>query len=410
MTEGSHTYRVRVIQQAWLGLAVAGTILWAAGPIYRWTALQTICHPDSACLPFQLNAVAVRTLTEHGVSLSEYAVYAAVFLACVWGVWYGLAALIIWRKPEDRGALLAAFFLVVFPAWGTSTWIPSGPIPSLLGAVFIAMLLIFGLLFPDGRFAPRWTRWVAIVVIVFFILTSLPFPVLSSGVANRISAVVFFSLFLCVIGSQIYRFRSHSSWQQRQQTKWAVFGYLLAIVAVPAIWVVPGVVPFPTGNGSLYLALSNVSGIAIVVSAIPITVGIAVLRNRLWDIDSVISRTLVYASLTLSLVLTYLGSVIALQALFRAITGQQSDLAIAISTLVIAALFNPLRHGIQDLIARTFYRRRYDAAQVLSAFGATCRDETDLSKLQAGLMRVVEETLQPDHVSLWLREGALKMD
>jgi hypothetical protein len=120
------------------------------------------------------------------------------------------------------------------------------------------------------------------------------------------------------------------------------------------------------------------------------------------DIDVLINRTLVYGLLTAVLAGLYIGQVIALQALFRAVTGQASDLAIAVSTLVIAAVFNPLRHRIQDFIARIFYRRKYDAVQVLSAFGATCRDETDLGKLQAGLMRVVEETLQPAHVSLWL--------
>ena len=128
------------------------------------------------------------------------------------------------------------------------------------------------------------------------------------------------------------------------------------------------------------------------------------LRSGLWDIDRIITRTLVYTVLSVTLAAIYIGSVIGLQSLFRAISGQQSNLAVAVSTLVIAALFNPLRHRIQDLIARTFSRRRYDAQQVLSAFGATCRDEIDLEKLKDDMLRVVEETMQPDHVSLWLRE------
>jgi hypothetical protein len=134
-----------------------------------------------------------------------------------------------------------------------------------------------------------------------------------------------------------------------------------------------------------------------------------VLRNRLWDIDRVISRALVYVALSVTLAAIYIGSVIGLQTLFRAITGQQSGFAVALSTLIIAFLFNPLRHRIQDVIARAFYRRKYDAAQVLAAFGATCRDETDLERLRADLIQAVEETMQPGHVSLWLagiaREG-----
>jgi hypothetical protein len=132
--------------------------------------------------------------------------------------------------------------------------------------------------------------------------------------------------------------------------------------------------------------------------------GIAILRYRLYDIDLLINRTLVYGSLTASLAGLYVGQIIGFQALFRAVTGQQSGLAVAISTLVIAAVFNPLRVRIQRIIERTFYRTKYDAAKVLSRFGATCRVETDLAKLQAGLVRVVEDTLQPAHVSLWVRK------
>src|ERR1700730_5752602 len=141
---------------------------------------------------------------------------------------------------------------------------------------------------------------------------------------------------------------------------------------------------------------------------IPITIAIAILRRQLLDIDVIINRTLVYLSLTVSLVFLYLGSVVSLQSLFQAPTGQQSDLAVAISTLIIAARFNPLRRRIQRIIERTFYRGKYDAVRVLAAFGATCRDETDLEKLTDNMLRGVEETVQPVHVSLWLNESAPK--
>ena len=179
---------------------------------------------------------------------------------------------------------------------------------------------------------------------------------------------------------------------ERQQLKW--FSY--AIVALLIIFVGDVITNRFSGIQGLLLMIT--------VIAVPVSMAIAILRYRLYDIDLLINRTLVYGSLTVVLAGLYVGQIIAFQALFRAITGQQSDIAVAISTLVIAAAFNPLRHRVQDLIARTFYRRKYNAAQVLAAFGATCRDETDLGRLHRRLVSVVQETLQPEHVSLWLRD------
>ena len=143
-------------------------------------------------------------------------------------------------------------------------------------------------------------------------------------------------------------------------------------------------------------------------TAIPVAIGFAILRYRLYDIDLVINRTLVYGSLTATLALLYVSSVVSLQYVFRSLTGGGSQLADVASTLVIAALFNPLRQRVQNLIDRRLYRRKYDAQKTLSTFSKTLREETDLEALNAELLSVIRETMQPEHVSLWLRQTERK--
>jgi hypothetical protein len=172
------------------------------------------------------------------------------------------------------------------------------------------------------------------------------------------------------------------------------------------IWMIlfGALLDIPSGLPRLAASLGGWLFTMFVISALPGTIAIAIMRYRLWDIDLIIRRTLVYSVLTATLALIYFGGVVVLQRIFTRLTGQgQNQLVTVLSTLAIAALFAPLRRRVQDAIDRRFYRKKYDAAKTLAAFAATCRDETDLDKLAESLIAVVQETMQPEHVSLWLR-------
>jgi hypothetical protein len=202
----------------------------------------------------------------------------------------------------------------------------------------------------------------------------------------------------------MYRYRSVSTLIQRQQTKWVVFGTAIAILGFLGLDVLVQVFSLPQNpNGYGFLAGNTLY--LLFQTLIPLSIGMAILRTKLWDIDVVINRALVYGTLTGILALIYFCLVFGFQLLVGGLTGNvsHSPLLIVGSTLVIAALFQPLRLRIQRIIDRRFYRRKYDAAKTLEAFSSTLRSEVDLSQLREHLLTVVQDTMQPAHVSLWLR-------
>ena len=277
-------------------------------------------------------------------------------------------------------------------------WIPG------VGVIAVGVFMLF----PDGRLpSPRW-RWVpwmcgaATVIAAVGVAVSpgpmdnarfMSNPVTIEGLEaalpfrpDTLTGFIFVPAIAAAV-SLISRF-ARAGVLEHQQIKWLASSSVLVAVGLPI-----NLLPLKAGE---YL---NVFA----VGTVPIAAGIAILRYRLYDIDLLIKRTLVYGLLTAALASAYFGSVVLLQALLRTLTGQESNLAVVVSTLGIAALFVPLRRWMQDFIDRRFYRRKYNAARTLAAFGATARDEVDLERLSAALVGAVRDTMQPAHVSLWLR-------
>jgi hypothetical protein len=342
--------------------------------------------------------------------------------------WFLVVSAICWAVNEATGRY-ALYGLVIEPgslplarlmAWpSTWMWLPG-----------IALIILFlPLYFPDGRLlSPHWrpVLWLDLLFsvgfgVVFGALYPGEVDELSPGIGGDVPgivnplgiealqpldrvtqidiilAVLLLVIVLCSVASLVVRFR-RSSGEERQQMKWltyaaaAYFATLLLVMSLPA-------------DSAWYRAVDSLS--TLVLAGLPVAVGIAVLKYRLYEIDLIINRTLVYGTLTITLVVLYFGGIVVLQRLFVTLTGQQSTLAVVASTLLIAALFTPLRRRIQGFIDRRFYRRKYDARKTLEAFSAKLRNETDLEALNNDLVGVVRDTMQPAHVSVWLRSDTV---
>ncbi len=208
-----------------------------------------------------------------------------------------------------------------------------------------------------------------------------------------------FSLILTAVVAQVYRYLRVSTPGQRQQTKWVMFGFVFVIVGFISLFIVRA------DRFFLLFLFNGNSFVNMIFLLIPSSIAIAVLRSRLWDIDIIINKALVYGLLTTLLAAVYAGLIIGLESLAGLFSRQSvQPLVLVGSTLIVAALFQPLRSRIQRVIDRRFYRSKYDAAKIVAAFSATLRQEVDLDQLHDQLLAVVQETMQPAHVSLWLRK------
>lgn len=410
-------HRLIAARLLWLGVVLLCDGLLVASLPQRYTALL---HPT---------APGVHTSLLHlGLSTAFYAAY-HLTLEIIPALGFLAMALVIYvRRSDEWPAIFVSLVLVAFgaalpgtmytlvadqPIWGA-------PYPVLEGLGWF-LLLVFAYLFPDGRFAPRWIGWLTPVwaawVVGFFALAPVLAPRGTWLVA--LTFVLWIGWFGTGVLAQTYRYLWTATPMQRQQTKWVVLGLVGALLGV-ALAAIPSIAALSArqaGQQGLLYQLAATAVMSLSALCIPLSLGIAILRHRLFDIDVLINRALVYGSLTVLLAAVYFAVVVGLQSLATALTRQTTPQPVIVvaSTLLIAALFNPLRHRIQATIDRRFFRRKYDAARTLERLAAALRRESDLDALSGQVLVVVQETMQPTHISLWLapprqpREVALDM-
>src|SRR5918993_375410 len=386
---------LRLARAAWIIIATLALGLFLASfPAYVSNVL-TLGLADWMGAPVKAPVGLVFVLDLLGVLASI-----AAALVCL-----TLAVVLFWRRSDDWMVMFISSYLLLYGTimagpleWAEAFYLrwPSLAVDVVQPLFFTTPTIALFVLFPDGRFVPPWTRWL--------ILLSIPLTVAMLYLPPAYSWALMGMIVLGAIYAQIYRYRHVSTPTERQQTKWVLFGFLLWLVLMGILGVPYSIeMSLPAGSPLPWWTLVSSAGWWVALTIVPLSLSIAVLRYRLYDIDILINRTLVYGSLTATLVVIYFGGIVVLQRMFVLLTGQQSTLAVVASTLLIAALFTPLRRRIQAFIDRRFYRRKNEARKTLKNFSPPLRDETDLDALSDDLVGVVREAMQPAHISLWLR-------
>ncbi len=389
----------------WLLLALGTLGVFFAGLPTYLSHFQSVC-PGANCAAGQLAPENVRVPPILAAPVGNYPTYTVIFQIASALVWFAVGVVIFWRKSNDWMALLVSLMLILFGtadvthvlAESRTLW--HAPALTLNLLTFGLAFLVFAL-FPSGRLAPRWAVGL-VVIYTASALLSVFFPGSPLAINSwpiPLTALAWFSLVLCMALAQVERYWRVSSLVQRQQTKWIVLGVAAAVVG-GGFWVPDLLVGSLRQPGSVYQAILLV--VNYIPLLIPLTIGFSILRYRLWVIDTVINRVLVYSILTGLLALVYVGCVILLEYLLRGILTETSGVAILGSTVAIAALFQSLRWRIQAAIDRRFYREKYQAGRLMAAFSASLRSEIDLQQLSEDLGVVVEQTMQPSYMALWL--------
>jgi hypothetical protein len=402
---------------AWLLITVGGTALFAVGAQLYFQQLATTCT-GADCLRNQLSPEGASAAAEVGLTLTEYAFLSIMPTVLFAIVSVAIGTLIFWQRAHEWMAYVSSFWLVTFglTLFEEEVLAAGAAYPALQPAAFVLISLggtillpLFFFIFPNGRFAPRWTKWGWLLISTLFFCLGGAAELIPSFTETyeSFSGYLWLTMLLGSITIQFYRYRTLSTAAERQQTKWVIFAFLVIVVVfVTTLLANPFFLDFRVQQAEN--AVRNVIGNVITTSAflmIPLAIGISILRHRLYDIDLIIRRTVQYSLVSAMLAAVYFGSITVIQASVTAVTGAQSPIAIVLSTLLVAALFNPLRRRIQTAVDRRFYRQKYDAQQILTQFAQTARDEVEIEALKAELAQVVQKTMQPDQVSVWVKPG-----
>lgn len=403
-----------VARLVWTGVALFDlSLLVITYPLFV-AHLGVVC-PDptkGTCGSFQLSSSQVASLQHFHLPLEGYIIYALGADLVVTLLFLVIGALLFWYRSADRMGLFVSLLFLTVGSFGIDeVHIQAFQNPPLVIELFgIALVLLqwpaLGMLFytfPDGRFVPRWSWLLAFLFLIQVGFYFLPYPYNFDNWPLPLSLLEFLIVWGSAAGTQLYRYIRVSSLAQQQQGKWLAFGFTLGVLLTVLSQLLPVAFPALSAPDSLYPLIANQIATPLVYLIIPVSIGMALLRYRLWDIDLIIKRTLIYGLLTLTLALVYAVLIISAQRLFSGVIAQDNPLVLVSSTLVIAALFHPLRRRIQRLIDRRFYRRKYDAARTLAAFSTTLRQEVDLEQLREQLLAVVQETMQPASLFLWIR-------
>jgi hypothetical protein len=403
--------RIRIlIFFALLVITLSQEVLSFAGiPLYyQWVVSRTLPEVSFQGQVKISNELVAANAAVRGMDLRAFAIYTIVTNLVNSLVYFGIAALILWKAQGEWFRWFTAFILVFIPGGGLFTFTLASQIGFLFvstGSILWPLFLLYLYLFPNGKAVPSWTRWPMGFIVGIHLLFQAAYLMPNASILppafwsalETLGIPIIFSGFFLILFSQVYRYMRVSDQIERAQTRWVIVGLAIIVLSLLALPLVTG--RFDVMNDGGYLG--DISSLLMLL--IPITIGISVLRFHLFDIDVIIRRTLQYSLITGILVLTYFGSVLLLQNLFTLAGGSRSPAIVVLSTLIIAALFTPIRLRVQKLIDRRFYRSNYDAARALNEFTQIVRDEVEFAQLESALLDVVRETFQPENAFLWIQ-------
>ncbi len=405
-----HGRTLVIARVIWFALAGIAISLFVAAIPARFNQLLMATPLGDNALVI-LSSREATLLQEHGIPLTLYALYFITLETLFAAVFAMFGLVLFWRKRDEWLAMFGSITLIAFgvliPATPRALDTPGSGLDYLVHLVqvlgwgsFFTCLHVF----PNGKFVPRWTRFFPILLAAWGLAWIFVPAANAFNWPLPLALAVFAAVFATGVASQAYRYARVSTPPERQQTKWVVLGVAAATTGT-VVFAAPAFIWPAVSEPGLARVIYHVAGItffALSLLVIPISIEIAIRRYRLWAIDPIINRVLVYSLLTVGLALFYAASVVILQQIFRYLTGRGDNLAIVVSTLGIAALFNPFRQRIQNEIDRRFYRRKYDAVQILARFNEKIKEQVDLDNLTDELLTIVRDTIEPTHVSLWL--------